>query len=117
LAPGKQYRLCGGNKLSEVYTPEGTYQPATGIEALADQTLLLFYSGLCQRDKLQRSDVVRLWTLLALGNFHGHFLTFMKRSATRAIDSAEVNEHIFATFLLDETKTLLIIEPLNGTLN
>lgn len=52
-----------------------------------------------------------------MGDFHGYFLTFMKRSSSRTIDGAEMYEYILATFLLYETETLLVVKPLNGTLN
>lgn len=66
---------------------------------------------------LERINVFRLGAFLALGNLHGHLLPFVKRSSSSTIDGAEVNKYIFTAFLFDETKTLFIVEPFNGTFN
>lgn len=64
---------------------------------------------------LQRIHVLRLRTFLTLGDIHGHLLAFHQRSSSRTINGAEMNENIFAAFLLNETETFLVIEPLHST--
>jgi len=45
------------------------------------------------------------------------FLAFIQGFATAAVDGAVVDKYILTTGLLDKTKTLLIIEPLDGSFN
>ena len=80
---------------------------------------ILTASPLCSvaRDLLKWVYVFCLRTFLALSDFHGYLLTFMKSLSARTIDSAEMYEYIFATFLFNKTETLLVVKPLNGTLN
>lgn len=66
-------------------------------------------------ETLKRSDVFRLRAFLALGNLHGYLLPFVQAPSTGTVDGAEVYKDILAAFLFDETKSLLIVEPLNGT--
>lgn len=61
--------------------------------------------------------ILRLWPLLALGNFHRDFLTFTQGFSAGAVNCAVVYENIFTTFLLNKSKTFFIVEPLNGTSN
>jgi len=68
-----------------------------------------------QPNKLRRSDVFCLRTLLALSDLHGHLLAFVQTSTSFTSDSAVVNEYVFTTFLLDEPKPFFIAEPLNGS--
>jgi len=45
---------------------------------------------------------------LAFSYFESHFLTFNQSTTTSTVDSAEVNENVFAAFTLDETKTFIL---------
>jgi len=53
------------------------------------------------------------WTL---DYFKINRITFSKGLEAIAVDGREVNEYILATFLLQKTKPLAVIEPLNPAL-
>lgn len=67
--------------------------------------------------RLDRCDVLCLRALLAIGDRHGHFLPFVERAASGALNRAEVHKNVFASLALNEPPSLLVIEPLNGTFN
>src|SRR5215472_9144159 len=58
-------------------------------------------------------DVLRLRSLLALGDVELDLLAFLKGAVAAPIDRAEVHEHVGATLNLDETVALLGVEPLH----
>ena len=63
----------------------------------------------------QRIYVLCLRAFLTLSHIHRNFLAFVKSFSSGTVNCAEVNEYVLSTFLLNETKALLIIEPLNST--
>ena len=64
---------------------------------------------------LDCDDVRCLRTLLALGDSELNFLAFGKGLKAFTNDGAVMREHVGAIFLLDETKTLSVVEPFNCT--
>src|SRR5205814_9690109 len=60
-------------------------------------------------------DVAGLQALRPLHDLELDALPFGERLETLSLDRGEVNEHVLATFLRDEAKTLRIVEPLHGT--
>jgi hypothetical protein len=62
------------------------------------------------------ADVSCLQAFRAVDNIKGYCLTFSEGFEAFADDCGEVYENIFAILLLDETKTLRIIEPLDFSL-
>ena len=65
---------------------------------------------------LQWSNIFSLWAFLALSHFELNPLAFSQRLEAITSDLAEVSKHVWAAIVLgDETKTFLVIEPLNGT--
>src|SRR5205085_11908229 len=64
---------------------------------------------------LADDDVRSLQALRALGHVELDVRAFSQRTKAAALNRAEVDEHIFATLRRDETKTLRIVEPLDGT--
>lgn len=52
---------------------------------------------------------------MALHNIKADPVAFSQRLEAFSLNSREVNEHIGAIVLLDETKTFCVIEPLNCT--
>src|SRR6185503_1342120 len=61
------------------------------------------------------ANVFRLQTLGAPLNVELHHLTFGQTAKAVRYDCRVVAKHVFAPLLLDETKTLRIVEPLYGT--
>jgi len=61
--------------------------------------------------------VFRLWPFLSLRHFHGHFLSFLERLETFHLDCTMVYEYILSTFALNESKSLVVVEPLYGSRN
>src|SRR2546427_2457431 len=61
-------------------------------------------------------DVLRLGSLLALRDVELDLLPFLETAVTATCDRAEVHEHIWATFDLDETVALVAVEPLHRAL-
>lgn len=59
--------------------------------------------------------VLSLRTFLTLGHGERHLLTFVQSLETVSVDGAEVNKHIWASFLSDKTKAFISVEPLNYT--
>src|ERR1051325_9433745 len=49
-------------------------------------------------------------------DFELNFLPFLQRLEALSLDHRIVDEHVGATFLLDESIPLLVVEPLHGTL-
>ena len=69
------------------------------------------------RHRLFRNDVFGLRTFLSLGHFHRDLLTFFQGLESFHLDRSVVYEYILTAFSLDETKSLVIIEPLDGSFN
>ena len=67
--------------------------------------------------RLFRDDVFSLRAFLSLGHFHRDFLPFFQGLEAFHLDCSVVYEYILTAFLLDETKSLVIIEPLDGSYN
>ncbi len=67
------------------------------------------------RFSLQRGHVLCLRAFLTLSHIHSDLLAFVKSFSSRTVNCAKVNEYVLPTFLLNETKTFLVIEPLNST--
>jgi hypothetical protein len=68
-------------------------------------------------ESLFRYDVLGLRTFLSLGHFHRDLLTFFQGFESFHLDRSVVYEYILTAFSLDETKSLVIIEPLYGSFN
>src|SRR6185436_5507910 len=64
--------------------------------------------------RLSLADARRLQTLRSTRDVELHRLTLGERLETLALNRGEVNEHVFATLLRDETETLRLVEPLHG---
>lgn len=64
---------------------------------------------------LQRIYVLCLRPFLALSYFHSNFLAFVQRLSSSTVNGTKMDEYVLSTFLLNETETFLVIEPLNGT--
>ena len=63
-----------------------------------------------------RADVCSLLALRAIDDVERHFLVFSQGLETVALNGGEVSEEILAAFRRgDKTKTLGVVEPLNGT--
>src|SRR5262245_63233321 len=60
-------------------------------------------------------DVARLQALRPLHDLELHTLALGKRLESLSLDRGEMHEHVLATLLRDETKTLRVVEPLHGT--
>src|SRR6266404_5007693 len=58
-----------------------------------------------------------LLTFCALDSIECYGLTFSQCLKASSVDSGEMDEHITATILLDESKSFLFIEPLNFTVH
>lgn len=67
--------------------------------------------------RLERHNVFSLRTFLALRERELNASAFRQSFETRTLDSGEVDEYVRAAFLLDETKTFRIVEPLHSTGN
>src|SRR5215470_2525550 len=61
-------------------------------------------------------DVLRLGPLLTLRDVELDPLPFIEAAVAATCDRAEVHEHIWATFDLDETVALVAVEPLHRAL-
>jgi hypothetical protein len=61
--------------------------------------------------------ILGLRPFLTLCHLHSDFLAFPQCFAAGAVNCTMVYKNIFATFLLNKSKTFFIIEPLNGTYN
>src|SRR5215203_3000531 len=72
---------------------------------------------LVSRKFLDRLHVRCLQALIALYDFELHFLTFGQRPVAVHLDCAVVDEHVVALLALDETKALLVREPLDSALS
>lgn len=69
------------------------------------------------RNILLRDDVFRLRTFLSLGHFHRNLLTFFQGLESFHLYCSVMYEYILTAFALDETESLVIIEPLDGSFN
>src|SRR5439155_10251551 len=61
-------------------------------------------------------NVLRLGSLLALGDVELDLLPFVEAAVAATGDRAEVHEHIWATFNLDKAVALVAVEPLHRAL-
>ena len=66
--------------------------------------------------RLEASHVRRLEALGTGGNFEFDRLALVQRLVTIRLDGREVDENIFATLALNETKAFTCVEPLNCSL-
>src|SRR5580692_10377263 len=67
-----------------------------------------------QRYALERTDVLRLRSLLALGRVEFDLLVLIQRPVAGTRDRGEVDEHVRRPVIWgDETKTLVGVEPLH----
>ena len=71
--------------------------------------------GECAVVSLGGGDVLCLGTFLALRDFHRHSLTFVQGFTAFAVDRTVMYEDVLAIFLLNETITFVIAEPLDGS--
>lgn len=62
----------------------------------------MFYQliGSVANSRLLRHDVAGLWTFGAIFNVESDRLVFLESTKTIALNSAEVNENVFATIIL-----------------
>src|SRR5690242_18894319 len=66
----------------------------------------------------ERTDVLRLRALGALGDVELDLLVLVQRLVAVGLDGRIMHEDVVAAFLLrDEAETLLGVEPLNGALS
>lgn len=68
-------------------------------------------------DRLFRDDVFCLRTFLSLRHFHRDLLTLFQGLESFHLNCSVVYEYIRTAFMLDETKSLIIVEPLDGSFN
>lgn len=66
---------------------------------------------------LDRAYIFSLRTFLSLGNAHHYLLPFYQGLATLADNCTVVDKHVPAVCLFNKTKSLFIIEPLDGSFN
>jgi len=70
-----------------------------------------------QRKKLTDFlNVSGLKTFGALGDIKSNFVTFRKRLEAFPLDCGEMYKDVFATFLLNKTESLCVVEPFNFSL-
>ena len=62
-------------------------------------------------------DVFRLRSLLALGYFHRNLLAFLQGPESFRNDRGVVNENVLTILALDESESLIVVEPLDGSRN
>ena len=62
-------------------------------------------------------NVFRLRSFLSLSDFHRDFLTFLQRLESFHLDRAVMNKHVLTAFAFDESKSFIVVEPLNGSCN
>ena len=78
--------------------------------------------GICRPEwlslnvSLQRLNLLGLPAFGAFHHFELHCLTFFKATESIRLNGGEVNEHVLTGLTADESKTLCIVEPLNGSL-
>lgn len=65
---------------------------------------------------LSCTDIASLLSLLACGDDEVNSLTLLQGAETRSTEVGEVHEDISAISARDEAETLLLREPLDGTL-
>lgn len=66
---------------------------------------------------LDYSDVLGLWAFFAFGNSKLDFLPLCQRLEALRVNCTEMDENVWAAFLLDETETLGFIEPFNSAIS
>jgi hypothetical protein len=81
-----------------------------------DLRVVVFFFELLKRIRIElfRDDVLSLRTFLPLGHFHSDLLPFFQSLESFHLDCGVMYEYILTTFTLDEAKTLIVIEPLDG---
>lgn len=62
-------------------------------------------------------NVFRLRAFLSLCNFHRDFLAFFQCFESFHLDGTVVNEYILSPFVLDESESFIVVEPLYGSRN
>src|SRR5437867_304392 len=67
------------------------------------------------RGLLDLADVRGLQALRPTGDVELHALTLCQGLEPFALDRGEMDEHVLATFLGDEAKTLRLVEPLHSS--
>src|SRR2546427_10799176 len=77
-------------------------------------TPLMLPGSRCVR--LGLTDVGRLKALRAARHFELHAITFGQALEALRLDGAEMNEHVLATLLRDESEALRVVEPLHCSL-
>ena len=60
-------------------------------------------------------NIFSLRTFLPLRHFHRNGLTLFESLETFHLDRAVMNKNILPTFAFDKAKSLIIVEPLNGS--
>ena len=60
-------------------------------------------------------DVFSLRALLPLGHFHSDFLAFLQSLEAFHLNSGVMHKNIVPTFTFNKTKTLVIVEPFDGS--
>ncbi len=69
----------------------------------------------CAKLSLNFADVCRLRTFLTFSNVKANTISLSERLEAFALDLGKVYEYVRTVVLLDETKTLSVIEPFNCT--
>jgi len=107
--------LRGSHVRSQIRAGITRGPPAAG--GLVEQTRIDNESILRYKNNLVSNDVFGLRSFLPLRHFHRDFLSFLKGFEAFHLDRGMMNENVLPTFTLDETKALVIIEPLDGSCN
>ena len=66
---------------------------------------------------IYRAYIFSLRTFLSLGNFHHYLLPFDQGAATVTDNCTVVDKNVPSVSLFNKSKSLFIIEPLNGSFN
>ncbi len=86
------------------------------IKKPADKCQRVLYLHIIQAGLADFLNVSRLEAFRTLCDVKSNFITFSEGFEAVALDSGEVNENVLATFLLNKTETLSVVEPFNFTL-
>ncbi len=65
---------------------------------------------------LDSFHICGLFSLRTIYDFEFNLVVFIQTAESFTLKSREMDEYVLATFLFNETISLLIIEPLNSTL-
>lgn len=69
------------------------------------------------KNKSVGHHIFGLRSFLSLRHFHRDFLPFFKGFESFHLNGSVMNENIRSTFTLDETKSLIVVEPFDGSCN